>query len=428
MPILTPLEPQRDGPWANNQKLQKMTTQIQTADLRFLVAEDHDFQRSMLVRMLAGLGAKHVFEATDGRTALEIVKTATQPFHIVISDLDMPGMDGMEFIRHLGEAGAKVSMIIASAVERTLLASVETMTRTYGIRLLGVIEKPATPSKLKTLIDRYNPIWGKDRPSAEAAPAFTLEEIVEGLKNNEFEPFYQPKVELATGRLKGAEALARWRHPRKGIVAPYAFIKPLEDNGLIDELTWIMLSKAAKLCAIWHASGIDATVSVNLSLKSLIDVTLADRVTEAVRSQNLEPKHMILEVTESAAATHVGKALENLARLRMKGFGLSIDDYGTGYSSMQQLTRIAFTELKIDQSFIKNSSTQTSSRIVLQSSLDMAKKLKIAAVAEGVETQVDWDLLRGLSCDLAQGYFIAKPMEADAFLVWGRQRAAPRNE
>jgi EAL domain-containing protein (putative c-di-GMP-specific phosphodiesterase class I)/AmiR/NasT family two-component response regulator len=400
---------------------------MQTADLRFLVAEDHDFQRSMLVRMLAGLGAKHIFEATDGRTALEIVKTASHPVHIVISDLDMPGMDGMEFIRHLGEAGAKVSMIIASAVERTLLASVETMTQTYGIRLLGVIEKPATPSKLKTLIDSYNPIWGKDRPKAEATAAFTLEEVVEGLKNKEFEPFYQPKVELATGRLKGAEALARWRHPHKGIVSPYAFIKPLEDNGLIDELTWIMLSKAAKLCAIWRALGIEATVSVNLSIKSLIDVTLADRVTEVVRSQNVEPRHMVLEVTESAAATHVGKALENLARLRMKGFGLSIDDYGTGYSSMQQLTRIAFTELKIDQSFVKNSSIQTSSRIVLQSSLDMAKKLKIAAVAEGVETQVDWDLLRGLSCDLAQGYFIAKPMEADAFLDWARQRATPRN-
>ncbi|MGI8894474.1 MAG: EAL domain-containing response regulator [Casimicrobiaceae bacterium] len=400
---------------------------MQTADLRFLVAEDHDFQRGMLVRMLMGLGAKDVLEASDGRTALEIIKTATRPVDIVISDLDMPGMDGMEFIRHLGEAGAKVSMIIASAVERALLASVETMTRAYGIRLLGVVEKPATPSKLKTLIDRYNPVWGKDKPKAVAAATFLLEEIAEGLKNNEFEPFYQPKVELATGRVKGAEALARWRHPHQGIVAPYAFIKPLEDNGLIDELTWITLSKAAKFCAMWRASGADTTVSVNLSFKSLIDVNLADRVTELVCSQNIEPRHMVLEVTESAATTDVGKALENLARLRMKGFGLSIDDYGTGYSSMQQLTRIAFTELKIDQSFVMNAAKHQSSRIVLESSLDMAKKLKITAVAEGVETQVDWDLLRGFGCDLAQGYFIAKPMDAEAFLDWARQRAAPQN-
>ncbi|HVT03669.1 MAG TPA: EAL domain-containing protein [Thermoanaerobaculia bacterium] len=127
---------------------------------------------------------------------------------------------------------------------------------------------------------------------------------------------------------------------------------------------------------------------------------------------------MVLEVTESAAATDVGKALENLARLRMKGFGLSIDDYGTGYSSMQQLTRIAFTELKIDQSFVTKATRHESARVILESSLSMAKKLRITAVAEGVETQQDWDLLRRLDCDLAQGYFIARPMAAEIYLGW----------
>ena len=161
-------------------------------------------------------------------------------------------------------------------------------------------------------------------------------------------------------------------------------------------------------------------MSVNLSLKSLADVHLADRVTDLVRSQELDPRHVVLEVTESAATTDVGKALENLARLRMKGFGLSIDDYGTGYSSMQQLTRIAFTELKIDQSFVTNAAKQESARVILESSLEMAKKLNMTAVAEGVETQADWNLLRQLGCDLAQGYFIARPMEAGAYLDWVR--------
>jgi EAL domain-containing protein (putative c-di-GMP-specific phosphodiesterase class I) len=149
-------------------------------------------------------------------------------------------------------------------------------------------------------------------------------------------------------------------------------------------------------------------------------VKIADRVTELVRSQNLEPRHMVLEVTESAATTDVGKALENLARLRMKGFGLSIDDYGTGYSSMQQLTRIAFTEIKIDQSFVTNAAKQESAKVILKSSLDMAKNLKITAVAEGIETQEDWNLLRQLGCDLGQGYLIARPMESVAYLDWVR--------
>lgn len=390
------------------------------ANLRFLVAEDHDFQRSVLVRMLESLGAKAVHEAADGHGALKILQDPTRPVDIVISDLEMPGMDGMEFVRHLGETGVRVSIILASALERKLLASIATMSEAYGINLLGVVEKPITPGKLEALIKLHKPAqaqWGRPKP---AGPTFTLEEIAAGLKNDEFEPFFQPKVELATGRVKGAEALARWRHPQQGIIAPYAFIEPLEDNGLIDELAWVMLTKAAAFCSTWRSAGLEATVSVNLSLKSLTDIQLADRVTELVLSENLEPRHMVLELTESAATTDVGKALENLARLRMKGFGLSIDDYGTGYSSMQQLTRIAFTELKIDQSFVTNAAKQESAKVILESSLDMAKKLNITAVAEGVETQADWNLLRQLGCGLAQGYFIARPMEAGAYLNWVR--------
>ena len=243
------------------------------------------------------------------------------------------------------------------------------------------------------------------------------------MKNDEFEPFFQPKVELATGRVEGAEALARWRHPRRGIVGPCAFIAALEDNGLIDALTWVILRKAAAFCRVWRAaSGWDVRVSVNLSIRSLADVHLADHVTEIVRAERVEPRHMVLEVTESATTTAVGQVLENLSRLRMKGFGLSIDDYGTGYSSMQQLTRIAFTELKMDQSFVANAARQQSARVILESSLEMARKLNITSVAEGIETQQDWDLLGQLGSRLAQGNFIATPMEVETFLKWSHDR------
>ncbi len=393
--------------------------------LNFLVAEDHGFQRSMLVSMLRRLGATCVHEAGDGHAALAIMRDPKRPVDIVISDLDMPGMDGMEFIRHLGESGHPVSVILASALERNLIASVKTMTEAYGIKLLGVLEKPLTVEKLVPLIELHEPAQAApDRPRPDT-PRFTLAEIVAGVSNGEFEPFFQPKVELATGQVKGAEALARWRHPQRGLVTPAAFIKPLEDGNLIDTLTWVMLRKSAAFCRTWREAGLDLTVYVNLSLKSLADVRLADRVTELVTSEGIEPRHMVLEVTESAATTDIGKALENLARLRMKGFGLSIDDYGTGYSSMQQLARIAFTEIKIDQSFVTNAAQNESARVILESSLGMAKKLNITAVAEGVETQADWDLLRQLHCGFAQGYFIAAPMAAGEFLDWVRQRNRP---
>jgi EAL domain-containing protein (putative c-di-GMP-specific phosphodiesterase class I) len=160
---------------------------------------------------------------------------------------------------------------------------------------------------------------------------------------------------------------------------------------------------------------------VNLSLASLHDTSVAERLTEIVAAEGIAPRDVVLEVTESAAATHLGRVLENLSRLRMKGFGLSIDDYGTGYSSMQQLTRIPFTELKIDQSFVRNAS-QPSSRAMIESSLEMAQKLDIVAVAEGIETREEWDLLREMGCQLGQGYFIARPMPGDEFLRWLKER------
>ena len=179
-----------------------------------------------------------------------------------------------------------------------------------------------------------------------------------------------------------------------------------------------MVEKTAAFRRTWAAHGIDGSVSINLSIRSLVDVRTADHVIELVRAHHVEPRDVVVEVTESALTTDVGHTLENLARLRMKGFGLSIDDYGTGYSSMQQLIRIAFTELKIDQSFVANASRQESARVILEASLGMARKLNICSVAEGVETQADWDMLRQLDCHTVQGYLIARPMPSEEYLDW----------
>ena len=398
---------------------------MKASELCFLVAEDSDFQRRMLVGILKRLGAKEVLDAADGGSALELFRAAATPVDIIISDLDMPGMDGMELIRHIGEAGLPVSIILSSAVEHAVLSSVQTMAKAYGIALLAAIEKPVTPQKLEAAIERYQPPQPRsDRPRAASSP-FSVDDVRHGLQNGEFEPFYQPKIDLATGRVEGAEALARWRHPEKGVVGPYAFIGVMEDGGLIDDLTWVMLQGSARQQHLWARGGLQLAISVNLSLKSLVDTEIAERITQIVRGEDVDPHAIILEVTESAAMTQVPRALENLARLRMRGFQLSIDDYGTGYSSMQQLTRVAFNELKIDQSFVMNALDEESCRVILESSIDMARKLKIKSVAEGAETRGHWDLLLHLGCDIVQGYFIARPMAAADFEAWAGQWTPP---
>ncbi len=185
-----------------------------------------------------------------------------------------------------------------------------------------------------------------------------------------------------------------------------------------------MLEKAARACRAWREHGKELTVSVNLSLVSLTDTMLANRITQTVRSAGLDPRHMIPEITETAAMTEVASALENLARLRMRGFGLSIDDYGTGFSSLRQLTRVPFTELKIDQSFVTGCAANPSSRAIVESSVEMARRLDIKSVAEGVETQADWDVLKTIACDMRQGYLIAKPMQESSFLAFCSTQAA----
>jgi EAL domain-containing protein (putative c-di-GMP-specific phosphodiesterase class I)/CheY-like chemotaxis protein len=387
-------------------------------ELHFLVVEDDDFQRETLVDMLLSLGAKSVQQAGDGKQALEILQAQSSPaIDIVLSDLEMPEMDGMEYFRHMGNFFADISLIIMSALDSALITSVEKMARAYGIRLLGAIEKPITRSRLQMLIAQHEAAGPKGEAISTLAPAsFTLEEIMDGLRKNQFEPFFQPKVDVVSGQVTGVEALARWIHPEHGVIGPYTFIEVLERNGKIDDLTFVMLKKAASACRQLHEHGQMLSVAVNISLTSLTDTTLASRITQVIRDAAVDPRYIILEVTETTAMTDVAHALENLARLRMRGFGLSIDDYGTGYSSMQQISRIAFSELKIDQSFVKGFAENEPLRIMVHSSIDLAHKLRIKCIAEGVETEKEWNALKEIECDLAQGYFIAKPMNLTSLL------------
>ncbi|EMJ89059.1 EAL domain-containing protein [Leptospira meyeri] len=388
-----------------------------TNDLNFLVIEDDDFQREVIVDILNSLGAMHVSQARTGSEALKILNEINPtPIDIILCDLNMPEMDGMEFIRHIGTSHSSIATIIMSALEGALIESVQKMASAYGANILGAIEKPITPVHLETLLSLYNARDSKQGKTLNQGSRFTLGEILEGLTNGNFEPYFQPKILLATGKLIGAEALARWIHPLHGVIAPYAFIDLLEKTGNIDILTFVMLEKSAKACQILHSQGFNISISINLSLSSLTDTKLADKITRIILDSGIDPKYIILEITETAAMTEMAPALENLARLRMKGFGLSIDDYGTGYSSMQQIARIAFTELKIDQSFVREMATSNVSKVLINSSIDMATKLQMKSTAEGIETKKDWEQLQSMNCDLGQGYYIAKPMNFDDFL------------
>jgi len=390
---------------------------MQITDLRFLVAEDDDFQRRWLTIMLTNLGAKSITEAADGHAALKVLQDRNTPIDISVIDLNMPGMDGIELIRHIAKENHPGSIILASALDRSLLFSVETMSKAYGVDLLGTIEKPATPEGLLELLNAYQPRVDKHDASIKS-PSFTFADIHRALLNKEFEPLFQPKVDLANGQVKGAEAFTRWNHPEFGNVSPSIFIPLLEEFGEMEAFAWIVLEKSIAACIDWHQAGHPIAVSINVSPICLSNPAFADKVIDFVATQDIEPQYIIIEVTESSAITNVPYFLESLARLRMKGFGISVDDYGTGHSSLQQLLRIPFSELKIDRSFVAGASANPALETVLSASLDVCRKLNKDSVAVGVETQQDWDFLRKLGCTYAQGYYIAKPMDGKILSVW----------
>lgn len=387
---------------------------MSTSGLSVMVIEDHGFQRRMAVRLLTELGVDQTSEAADGNAALRLLENAARPPDVLLVDLDMPGMDGIEFIGHVARRRLARAVVIASALDPALLHAVQTMARAYGLRVLGSIEKPLTHDNLAAALGRYE----------EAMQARDADEVVEvsaeavraALAHGDIGPWFQPQVEFGSGKPVAVEALARWRR-NDHIVLPLNFIPVIEREGLVNDLTDHMLVQSCRWKRRWEQTGLRLKLSVNLSPQTLTDDTAADRFQRLVREEGVSPEEVVLEMTESSLMADAARGLGVLARLRLKGFGLAVDDFGTGYSSLTQLSQIPFTELKIDQSFVTGADAQPRKRAVIEASLDLARKLHLVTVAEGVETIEEWQMLADLGCGIAQGHLIAQPAPGEALFA-----------
>jgi EAL domain-containing protein (putative c-di-GMP-specific phosphodiesterase class I) len=267
-----------------------------------------------------------------------------------------------------------------------------------------------------------------DRPVRMQAGLVTSDDVTRGLEQREFALFYQPKIALATGRVCGAEALVRWRHPVLGLLSPAVFLDLVGEMGLMPRLTFDLLDQATAEVGRLLADGFDLRVSLNASQDTLADTAFSAWVLDACARHNVTPDRLIVEITETVAMTDVAHSLETLARLRMHGVGLAIDDFGTGHSSFQQLSRVPFTELKIDRGFVTGASAQPVLRTLVESSVRMAKDLGLTCTGEGIESREDWNLLQEAGCDAGQGFFIAGPMEPRQLPAWIRAWEQSRAE
>jgi EAL domain-containing protein (putative c-di-GMP-specific phosphodiesterase class I) len=381
-----------------------------------MVLDDEPFMRQWLVRLLAHAGFKNVTACEDGASALRQVDDTSSRPALILCDLNMPGMDGVEFIRKLVEHGYTGSLVLVSGEDERVLQSASKLVQAHHIEVLGSLHKPVSQQRLSALIAHW-------RPTPPATPAtpnnrYTARRLRQAIEHGELITHYQPKVRLVTGEVEGLETLVRWCHPQDGLVLPDHFIGMAEAHGLINALTHTVLVQALSDMSKWQQMGLKLKVAINVSMDNLHELDFPEFVTQHVQAAGMPPHAIVLEVTESRLAHDLRAPLEILMRLRLRRFGLSIDDFGTGHSSLTQLRDMPFDELKIDQDFVRGAHSHETNRAILFASLRMARELGMTSVAEGVEDQADWDFLRGSGCDLAQGYFIAKPMPADQVPGW----------
>jgi diguanylate cyclase len=245
-----------------------------------------------------------------------------------------------------------------------------------------------------------------------------LGELRSAIDRNELLLHYQPKLDLRDGALVGVEALVRWQHPQRGFLPPGEFIALAEQTGLIYPLSHWVLEAALRQQQAWRAMGLDIPVAVNLSRRTLHDPQLPETVAQLLKRWDVAPTALVLEITEGSLMADPVRAAENLSQLRALGVHVSIDDFGTGYSSLASLKNLSVDELKIDQSFVQAMATDASARAIVRAIVDLADALKLRVVAEGVEDRATWDVLAGLGCDVAQGYFLSRPIAAIELEAW----------
>jgi len=350
--------------------------------------------------------------------ASEFISNHGEEMDVLVLDLMMPDLDGVEMIRLLAGMESKISLILISGVDKSVLHSAQELAFEHKLNIIGTLQKPFLPHELRNMLSGIKAVSSAVVAHKKHGDEFSISksDLQTAIDQKQFIAFFQPQVALGNMSVIGFEALMRWQHPQRGLIPPNRFIPQAEEFGLIDEMTWQLFDQIA---ADWKKYNLQQTVSLNMTAGMFKDLGLPDRLYGiGSRHQFVNNAQIVLEVTESALMDELTRSLDNLTRLRMKGFHLSIDDFGTGFSSMLQLYRAPFTELKIDQSFVMRMEKDTEARTIVESTINLAHNLNMKVVAEGVETASILNHLVKLGCDSAQGYFIARPMPIDDAMQW----------
>ena len=385
---------------------------------RIMLVDDDPFMLKLLARMLARLGYWQVDCHASARLAIDQLTSSRKACDLIFLDIHMPGMDGVEFIRRLADCRYAGGVVLVSGESSRIMESVGKLLEAHQLASMGQLRKPVKPAELARIMGRQQARSAAPTPDAVAQRAYQAEQLRLAIHNGELVNHYQPKVSLATREVLGVECLARWQHPVDGLVFPDQFIGLASQHGMITDLTKVVLADAMAQARNWLRSGLDLSVAVNVTMDDLACLDFPDVAAGMARAAGIDPRTITLEVTEGQMMRKLSTVLEVITRLELKRFQLSIDDFGTGHSSLAQLRDLPFNELKIDQGFVHGAASDETRRAICNASVRMAHELDLRVVGEGIEDQSDWDFLQRLGCDIGQGYFIARPMPGGDIPGW----------
>ncbi len=333
---------------------------------------------------------------------------------VVLVDLNLGTGTGIDVLEHAAGLEQVNDVILMSGCDVRILRTTANLGRRLGLNVRTVLPKPI---RVPTLQRALSTVPRRMLP-------LTVADIDRAIGEQAFQPFFQPQIEQATGRLVGAEALARWRHADRGIVSPASFVPLAEQEGRLGAITTAVMRGAARWCQAMGQSRPDIRVSVNVP-PSLVTVSGFVQEVEAVTAEaGLHPEHIVLEITESSPLTDTPDVIGVLSRLRIRGYGLALDDFGTGYSTLVGLHRMPFSELKVDQSFVREIANDTDARQIVKATISLAHALGLVTVVEGVEDSESLSIVRDLGADIVQGYHYSEPLSPPDFIAWAERFAA----
>lgn len=383
---------------------------------RLLVLDDEN-DVAATICMMAATAAFETDNTDDADVFLEKV-IAWAPTHVAV-DLQLADRDGIEVIHQLAEMGCAAAVIIISGLGGRILDSSARAASEHGLLVIGTLSKPFSRADLQTLLQMELPTTSPDRRAASSPPPNLVsgEQLAKALRAEAFVAHFQPKISCTNGELVGFECLARWPQQDGGMIPPDQFIGLAEQTGQIHELTR-QIYRYALANLPDRCREVRLKFALNLSPINLDDETFPRWLLNECRANHVAPSQVILEVTETASMDNPLALLDNLTQFRIRGFQLSIDDFGVGYSSLVQLARLPFSELKIDQMFVKTLADSEESRKIVTAVVGLGNSLGLNVVAEGVEDAWALDFLHEAGCHEAQGYFIARPMDNLAATAW----------